>query len=340
MSAPEYDWQREAWQLAHAAITRGAHALLIAGARGVGKREFALQLAASRLCEGNAAAAPPCGSCDSCRWLLAGTHPDFLLVEPIKDEPETEAAAVPAAGAREHPINVDQVRRLGESLALSSHRASGKVVIIHPAELMNLSAANALLKNLEEPPSRTLFLLVAHRPALLPATVRSRCQFVPIKVTNRQAAERWLDAQGIEDAALRLALCGGAPLEARDAAGDSLQARRAEFLRSLCDSATDAIALAERFRDLPPAAILSWLQKWTFDLVQMRLAGRVRYHLDLSELTRDRAARVDARAMSRLHRRLLAQQRYIRHPLNPRLLIEELLIDCCAVLAGAKDAVT
>jgi DNA polymerase-3 subunit delta' len=139
---------------------------------------------------------------------------------------------------------------------------------------------------------------------------------------------------------LHLALCGGAPLEAREAATDALQTRRPEFLRSLCETGSDAVALAERFRDLPPTAILSWLQKWTFDLLQMRLAGRVRYHLDLSELARDRAARVDARAMSRLHRRLLAQQRYIRHPLNPRLLIEELLIDCCAVLAGAKDAVT
>lgn len=335
MSTAEFDWQQEAWQLACAAIARGAHALLIAGARGVGKRSFALELAASCLCERRAELAPPCGSCDSCRWFLAGTHPDFLLVEPVKDEPETETAP-PAAGAREHPISVDQVRRLGESLALSSHRESGKVVIIHPAELMNLSAANALLKNLEEPPSRTLFLLVAHRPALLPATVRSRCQFVPIKVIDRQAAERWLDAQGIEDAALHLALCGGAPLEAREAATDALQARRPEFLRSLCETGADAVALAERFRDLPPAAILSWLQKWTFDLLQVCLAGRVRYNLDLGELTRDRAAKVDARAVSRLHRRLLAQQRYIHHPLNPRLLTEQLLIDCCAVLSGAK----
>ena len=336
MSAPEYDWQRDAWQLASAAIARGAHALLIAGARGIGKREFALKLAASRLCEGCAEIAPPCRSCDSCRWFLAGTHPDFLLVEPIKDEPETDAAPS-AAGDREHPISVEQVRRLGESLALSSHRESGKVVIIHPAELMNLSASNALLKNLEEPPSRTLFLLVAHRPALLPPTVRSRCQFVPIKVTDRQAAENWLGAQGVRDARLQLALCGGAPLEARQAATDALQARRPEFLRTLCETGSDAVALAEHFRDLPPAAMLSWLQKWTFDLLQMRLAGRVRYHVDLVDLARDRAAKVDARAMSRLHRRLLAQQRHIRHPLNPRLLTEQLLIDCSAVLAGTTD---
>src|SRR5262245_48350523 len=96
MSTPEYDWQREAWHLAHAAIERGAHALLIAGAHGVGKREFALKLAAGRLCAAGAQVSAPCGSCDSCHWFLAGTHPDFLLVEPIRDEPETEAVPSPA----------------------------------------------------------------------------------------------------------------------------------------------------------------------------------------------------------------------------------------------------
>jgi DNA polymerase-3 subunit delta' len=338
MSALEYGWQHDAWQLARAAIARGAHALLIAGARGVGKRAFALKLAASVLCERRTEGGLPCDACESCRWFLASTHPDFLLVEPIKDEQETEAApSAAAASAREHPISVDQVRRLGESLALSSHRDAGKVVIIHPAELMNLAAANALLKNLEEPPSRTLFLLVAHRPALLPHTVRSRCQVVPIKVTDRCAAERWLSAQGVEDTALHLALCGGAPLEAQEAANDAVQAGRADFLRSLCDPKSDPVALAERFRDLPPAAILAWLQKWTYDLLQARLAGRVRYHLDLIELARERAGEIDPRAVSRLHRRLLAQQRHIRHPLNPRLLTEQLLIDCCELFAGAKD---
>ena len=336
MSTTEYSWHAETWLLAQAAVARGAHALLIAGARGVGKREFAMRLANSCLCEARRRDGTPCGVCESCRWFVAGTHPDFVLLEPIRDEPETEGSARAPATAREHPINVDQVRRLGEFLALSSHRQSGKVVIIYPAEAMNPAAANALLKNLEEPPSRTLFLLVAHRPALLAPTVLSRCQRLHIKVSDRDAAERWLTERGIEDAALQLALCGGAPLEALTNATDELQSRRPQLLRSLSENGADGVSLADRFRDLPPAAILAWLQKWTFDLLQMRFFDRARYHLDVSEVTRSCAARVDVHALARLHRSLLAQQRHIHHPLNPRLLVEQLLIECCRVLSSAK----
>ena len=336
MSAAEYSWHADAWQLAQAAVARGAHALLIAGARGVGKRELAMRLVACVLCERRGPDASPCGACESCRWFLAGTHPDFALLEPLRDEPEGEGAGRGPATAREHPINVDQIRRLGESLALSSHRDSGKVVVVYPAEAMNAAAANALLKNLEEPPSRTLFILAAHRPALLPPTVLSRCQKIHVKVTNARAAERWLEAQGVENAALHLALCGGAPLEALTSVTDTLNAHRPQLLQSLCEKGVDALALAERFRDLPPAALLAWLQKFTFDLLHVRFFDRARYHLDLSDLARRCASRVDVHALARLHRRLLAQQRHIHHPLNPRLLIEQLLIDCCRVLSGAE----
>ena len=336
MSDAQFSWHADAWQLGQAAIARGAHALLIAGARGVGKRDFALRLAASCLCERRERDGSACGSCESCRWFLAGTHPDFLLLEPTRDEPDTEGTTRNAAPAREHPINVDQIRRLGESLALSSHRESGKVVVIYPAEAMNAAAANALLKNLEEPPSRTLFLLVAHRPAMLPPTVLSRCQRLQVQVSDLQAAERWLKGQGIEDAALQLALSGGAPLEALENANDDLQARRSPLLRSLCEPSVDAVSLAERYRDIPPAVVLAWLQKWTFDLLYMRFCGRARYHVDLSDVAEHCAARVDTHALARLHRSLLAQQRHIQHPLNPRLLIERLLIECAAVFARAE----
>lgn len=332
-----YAWHAEPRRIALAAIDRGAHALLVAGPRGIGKRDFALRLAAGRLCESPGEGASPCGRCESCRWFVAGTHPDFALVEPLIDDDEAEGAGKQPAGARERPINIDQIRRLGELLALTSHRQAGKVVMIHPAESMNLSAANALLKNLEEPPSPTLFLLIAHRPALLPPTVRSRCQHVQIRVVDWAATEHWLGAQGIDEADLQLALSGGAPLEALAAATNALSARRAEFLSSVA-SETDGVTLAERFRDLPPAVTLGWLQKWTFDLLCMRFTGRTRYHLDLEETTRSLSTRIDARAVGRLHRRLIGHQRHIHHPLNPRLLTEQILIDCRQVLASTEAA--
>jgi len=172
----------------------------------------------------------------------------------------------------------------------------------------------------------------------VPPTVRSRCQQVHIAVRDRSAAERWLKAQGVDDAPLLLALCGGAPLEALAAATTPVWERRPELLRGLTEPNTDGIALAERFRELPPAALLSWLQKWTFDLLCMRFSGHVRYHLDLIDLARALAATAEPHDLARLHRRLLGQQRSIHHPLNPRLLIEQMLMDCRHVLLGAKGA--
>src|SRR5690606_18296175 len=94
MSAPPtvFAWQQSAWRIARAALARGAHALLLAGARGCGKRDLALALAASYLCDTPETDGHACGECESCHWLAAGTHPDFALVEPQEDEDEDAEA--------------------------------------------------------------------------------------------------------------------------------------------------------------------------------------------------------------------------------------------------------
>jgi len=332
----QYSWHADAWRLACAGIARGAHALLLAGAKGLGKRALAIRLAESYLCGSRGGQGQACGSCESCRWLAAGTHPDFALVEPLQDEENSETTAAQVSGARARPISVDQVRQLGGLLALTGYRDAGRALVIHPAENMNAAAANALLKNLEEPPARTLFLLVTHRPALLPPTIRSRCQSVQVKLDDWDAAEAWLRMQGIENAAEQLALCGGAPLEAAAIVSDPAWGRRRDFLSGLCAEETDGVALAARFRDLAPSIIVTWLQKWTFDLLLLHFCGRARYHPDLGAIAENVAQTVDPASLARLHRRLLVMQKHIRHPLNPRLLIEQMLIDCRQVLAGSK----
>jgi DNA polymerase-3 subunit delta' len=328
-----YLWQHDAWQLAHAAIARGAHALLVAGPRGSGKRDFALALAAAYLCADRAADGSACGRCESCRWIAAGTHPDHALIEPLEDEEGEEGTA-----KRAKPITVDQVRQLSALLALTSHRPAGKAIVLHPAEALNPAASNALLKSLEEPPTGALFILVANRPALLLATVRSRCQLVPIRIGDTQAIRTWLAANAErDDAELLLALAGGAPLEAAAIGRDPQWARRAAFLSALALETADPIALAETYRDVAPALILSWLQTWTFDLTHVRYCGRCRYHRDLETLAARVAETTDPIAVTRLHRRLVAAQRHINHPLHPRLLVEQWLIAYCdvAIPAGA-----
>ena len=200
-------------------LERLPHALLLHGPQGIGKLALAERVARLLLCEAPASARP-CGACDGCRWFMAGNHPDFRRVEPEALAPQPESAPgeegeAPARRAKpSNEIKVDQIRSLADFLNLKSHRGRLRVALVHPAEDMNPNAANALLKGLEEPPAGAVFLLVAHRPAQLPPTIRSRCVNIPVPLPDRQVAMAWLAGQGVEDATRWLAYAGGAPLRA------------------------------------------------------------------------------------------------------------------------------
>jgi DNA polymerase III subunit delta' len=326
MSAEIFAWQHAPWELSQAAIARGAHALLLAGARGLGKRQLALALAAAYLCAQRQADGGACGACESCRWLEAGTHPDFALIEPLVEDDEAEPKSS-AAGKRSNAITVNQIRALRDLMSIAAHREAGKAIVIHPAEALNVAASNALLKNLEEPPARTVFLLVSHRPALLLPTVRSRCQLVPVTIGDAGAAQTWLSAHTESaEPELLLALAGGAPLAAESIGRDPAWSRRKGLLQALAAADADPIRIGDIYRDVAPALVLSWLQTWTFDLVHLRCCGRVRYHLDLESVAAAVAQSLDLVQATRLHRVFLALQRHVHHPLNPRLLLDHMLI--------------
>jgi DNA polymerase-3 subunit delta' len=207
-------------------LERLPHALLLHGPQGIGKLALAERVAQLLLCEASASKRP-CGACDGCRWFLAGNHPDFRRVEPEALAAQAERAPgeegeAPARRAKpSNEIKVDQVRTLADFLNLKSHRGRLRVALVHPAEDMNPNAANALLKGLEEPPAGAVFLLVAHRPAQLPPTIRSRCVNIPVPLPNRQVAMTWLAEQGVQEAARWLAYAGGAPLRALHYAGEA-----------------------------------------------------------------------------------------------------------------------
>lgn len=195
------------------------HALLLHGMRGVGKLALAERIAQRLLCEAPERSRRPCGACDACRWFLAGNHPDFRRLEPEALSSEPVAGGEEGAKRQKKPsvvIKVEQVREFADFLNIGSHRGGFRVALVHPAEDMNLNAANALLKGLEEPPAGAVFLLASHQPARLLPTVRSRCVAVPVPVPGREAALKWLSGQGVKDAARWLAYAGGAPLRALD----------------------------------------------------------------------------------------------------------------------------
>ncbi|MCO4743327.1 MAG: DNA polymerase III subunit delta' [Proteobacteria bacterium] len=188
------------------------HALLFEGPAHVGKHTVAVRLAMAANCDGPPPL--PCGECSPCRQVASGAHPDVLVIEPAAER------ATPT-------ISVDQIREVVRKVGY--HRFSGKrrVVIVDPAEAMGPSAANALLKTLEEPPEGTGFILVATQASTLLPTILSRCQRVRFSAVHSEALTTWLNSRGIEDAGSVARLASGAPGKALELAGEGLAERRA-----------------------------------------------------------------------------------------------------------------
>ena len=250
------------------AMSRGRlhHAWLLTGPLGVGKATFAYR-AARRLL--GAAASPDHGLLGAspddpvCRLMSSRAHPDLMI---LQRDPED--------GKSRKQIPVEEARGLPEFFAKSPAIAPYRVAIIDTADDLNPSAANAVLKTLEEPPERGIILLISHRPGALLPTIRSRCRALRFAAPASELVAPWVEANaGVnEEDALRLtAMARGVPGRAWRLAGlGALAADDAarDLLASLPrpDPAA-ALAIADSFRGPEGAE--------RFALLFERLAGRV-----------------------------------------------------------------
>jgi DNA polymerase III subunit delta' len=329
-----YPWHQAQWRDLLQRKAALPHGLLFRGREGIGKFDFVRKLAQSLGCETPASGGAGCGECQSCRWFAAGSHPDYREIQP---------AALRAADAQEAPANerkpsqqisVEEIRDLRDFINLTAHRTKGKTIVFYPAETLNANAANALLKNLEEPPPNTRFMLVSHRPSYLPATIISRCQQILLPTPPVPVAEQWLREQGMAEPALSLAQTGNAPLAALALDDGEFWAQRKALLGGLAATNMDALALAGQLRDLPIPRLLGWLQRWTYDLLRAKSAGGVRYNPDFENALVRLAAGLRAIDIARFLRTLVRLQSTVHHPLNARLYIEQVLIAYAALLRG------
>ena len=294
-----HPWNQPILDSIAARLERLPHALLLYGPQGVGKLALAERAAQLLLCEGGSG--KPCGTCAACRWFLAGNHPDLRRLEPeaLAKEPPPDAGDEAPARRPKQPsieIKIDQVRELADFLYIGSHRGRLRVALVHPAEHMNENAANALLKGLEEPPAGAVFILVAHRPAQLLPTIRSRCVAIPVPIPPREAALEWLSKQGIKEPQRWLAYAGGAPLRAAEYA-----ARGPAPLAVVMDR-----------EGLEPLA--EALQKTAVDRALLSFGLPPKYGTSSASVARDKAREWLAFGRQMGEDRLLC-----RHTLNPRL---------------------
>ena len=184
------------------------HALLFSGVAGIGKRDFVFYLTRILLCHSHhtntqTGLIDPCQvdqpetHCRSCQLFSAKTHPDLYHITTPPDK---------------KVIPIDRIRDLLKWSILSSQLGGKKVIVIEPADAMNINASNSLLKTLEEPVSDTIILLVTHNKHSLLATIRSRCRAIDMLLPEQSISLPWLKKQNIPNPDLMLSLASGAPL--------------------------------------------------------------------------------------------------------------------------------
>ena len=269
-----------------------AHALLIAGPKGLGKRTFAEHAAALLLCEKGEAAA--CGRCRSCQLyaLRSQRDPEEMRPDGSRAQPNGHSGHPDvrfvgyACNKKSSPkkmyteLVVEQIRDLSAWLALTPHYGRAKVVLIEPADGLNAAAANALLKTLEEPSPGRYLLLVTSHPARLPATIRSRCQRIDLPLPGTAQALDWLAVQGVDaqSASSALQASGGNPGLALSWAQSGSLALREQVvadLRALRAGQATPLDVANRWSKAEPETRLWFAAALAQDEAQAQARGGV-----------------------------------------------------------------
>ncbi len=290
------------------------HAVLLAGPPGVGKRAAAVWMVRLKL-----SLAPG----DTPTWPFdRPEHADLHWLTPPEDK---------------HSIGIDQVRGLVDELNLTSYSGLGKAAIIEPAQLMTHSAANSLLKTLEEPPGDALLVLVADRTGRTPATILSRCQRITVRAPAFDLGLSWLDRfRPGDDWSEALRAAGGAPLAAVRAAEqlDTAHAMAADLSKvGLAESSPVAVAASWAKQD--PAFVLEWLARQVQALARAKAGNRDAL----------RGAAIDESVLERMDSRMLfcylddinRLRGQTRGSFNVQLALESLLIDWAT---GLRDVET
>ena len=321
----------------------GHHAVLLHGPQGVGQFEFALALARSWLCEAKPVGSAfhvACGQCPSCRLIEAGSHPDLqvILPEALQASLGWQSSGADDGGDKatekaegkskklSQEIKVDAIRAVVQFSQHTASRGRAKVVLIHPAERMNLIASNTLLKTLEEPPGQVRFVLSGATLDQLLPTIRSRCQAWRLPMPDALPAAQWLQAQtegmSLDDAQVLLAAAGGQPLTARDRQQLGLDARYwPQLPQALMQGAATAL------NQWPLPLVVETLQKLCHDLACAAQGAAPRYFPAGSLPTAP-----DLSLLTTWSQELGKVARHAEHPWNQNLKIETLLLQARAIM--------
>lgn len=311
-----YPWQSAQWQQVWQATVeqRLPHALLLSGMAGLGKAHFADCFSRALLCQSVTPDGVYCNVCHMCQLVEGRAHPNVLWVQPEKEN---------------SAIKVDQIRAVNEFIQQTSMQGHHRIVIIHPANNMNVNAANALLKTLEEPPPGALLILTSDQSSRLPATIRSRCQQISFSRPDTQEALAWLAEQKIEKehAETVLNLANGAPLSALRFVNDEILSLRQslfELLYALSLKQADPIKSAASFQSEESLPLLDFMISWVMDLSRLQVGGDTIINKDYESQLLELSQRTHLRQTTKLMDNVLALRQQVSggFNLNKQLLLE------------------
>jgi len=290
------------------------HAILLGGIQGIGKRAFSQWLAESLLCR-NRGESGACGQCESCMQLLAGAHPDFR-----KLLPEGANAA----------IKVDPIRELVEWLQLTASQGSYRIAVLEQADSMNRNAANSLLKTLEEPGDHAVMILSATRTGALPATIRSRCQTITLKMHDRAAALDWLKQQSLDDPETALLEAGGGPYAALAMQDKDYLAARELLLKAWNDLFLHKGSIgriSDSLADLDTSLCLATFSRWTLLAARQGASLPIEASPAVKDVISETQGRLSNEQWFTLHERLLQLHRSDSASFKTQAVLEGMFAD-------------
>ena len=228
-------------------------------------------------------------------------------------------------------IKIEQVRALADFMNISTHRQGLRVVVLYPAESLNMPASNALLKTLEEPPPGTVFLLASNGLDRLLPTILSRCRKFALSMPEHADALAWLEAQGVQDADGWLREQGGAPLAALAQAETGSRDELDGLLQVLAQPSVDAaLRSADKLSKAPLASLVAWQQRWLYDVFSYKLSGVIRYYPRYQRELAAIAGRVHVTNLMQAIKSTNERRAVADHPLSPKLFVEDMLLDYTA----------
>jgi len=328
-----YPWQLSDWEQLRQYQNNNTipHALLITGKEGLAKFSLAALWAKTLLCETilpgslSDTHTMACGHCPSCELFQAGTHPDYLCVEPSESG---------------KAIKVDQIRDVVKFVSLTRTRSNIRVIIINPAEAMNVNAANSLLKTLEEPPENTVLILLSSNNHSLPATIHSRCQHMSISSIKLSELRSWLAENGehsFDELDLALSIAENVPLKAQFYLDSSIYAVNKDLLTDwqlLALGQAKPSTITEKWLKQPDNLPIKLVYTWVVDMIRYHstvineiddIEREIFYHKNNQQLI-NLAGSIPLKRLFGMYDKVIDILKLQHTSLNKQLQLESLLI--------------